>query len=130
VCWNPAAWVSFHTYRHTCASLLFDAGRKVEQVASSLGLADPAFTLRTYVHLMDEGLADADFLDAAVAQVNAGSTRGPQTATHDHGRKPALSGLYWTSHTAPQAPAQSQGCRFDSYTAHCRDSARRSSPLT
>jgi hypothetical protein len=25
-----------------------------------------AFTLRTYVHLMDEGIGDADFLDAAV----------------------------------------------------------------
>jgi hypothetical protein len=28
--------------------------------------ADAAFTLRTYVHLMDEGIGDADFLDAAV----------------------------------------------------------------
>lgn len=32
-----------------------------------LGHADPAFTLRTYVHLMDGGLGDADFLDVAVA---------------------------------------------------------------
>ena len=82
---QPAAWVSFHTFRHTCASLLFDAGRNVKQVASWLGHADPAFTLRTYVHLMDEGLGDADFLDAAVSQVNAGSTQGPQTAAHRTG---------------------------------------------
>ena len=75
---QPAAWVSFHTFRHTCASLLFDAGRNVKQVAWWLGHADPAFTLRTYVHLMDEGLGDADFLDAAVGQVNAGSTHCPQ----------------------------------------------------
>jgi integrase len=56
---EPAAWVSFHTFRHTCASLLFDAGRNVKQVAEWLGHADPAFTLRTYVHLMDQGLGDA-----------------------------------------------------------------------
>ena len=50
-------WVTFHTFRHTCASLLFEAGRDVKQVAAWLGHADPAFTLRTYVHLMDEGSA-------------------------------------------------------------------------
>jgi integrase len=66
---EPAAWVSFHTFRHTCASLLFDAGRNVKQVAEWLGHADPAFTLRTYVHLMDEGLGDAEFLDEAVQAI-------------------------------------------------------------
>jgi integrase len=59
-------WVSFHTFRHTCASLLFEAGRDVKQVAEWLGHADPAFTLRTYVHLMDEGIGDAEFMDSAV----------------------------------------------------------------
>jgi hypothetical protein len=47
------------------------------------GHADPGFTLRTYVHLLDEGLGDADFLDVAVtadpARVNAGSTQCPET---------------------------------------------------
>jgi integrase len=62
---EPRAWVSFHTFRHTCASLLFDAGRNVKQVQEWLGHADPGFTLRTYVHLMDEGLGDAEFLDIA-----------------------------------------------------------------
>jgi hypothetical protein len=42
---------------------------------------------------MDEGLGDADFLDVAVAQVNAGSTHGPQTAAHDEGRERALLAL-------------------------------------
>ncbi len=28
-----------------------------------LGHADPGFTLRTYVHLINEGQGDADFLD-------------------------------------------------------------------
>jgi integrase len=48
--------VSFHTFRHTCASLLFDDGRNIKQIQEWLGHADPAFTLRTYVHLMDAGV--------------------------------------------------------------------------
>jgi integrase len=64
----------FHTFRHTSASLLFDAGRNVRQVADWLGHADPSFTLRTYVHLMDEGVGDAEFMDEAVnATVMAGA---------------------------------------------------------
>ena len=59
-------WVTFHTFRHTCASLLFEAGRDVKQVSVWLGHADPAFTLRTYVHLMDAGIGDADFMDEVV----------------------------------------------------------------
>src|ERR671916_29657 len=59
-------------------------GKNVKQVQEWLGHADPGFTLRTYVHLLDEGLGDADFLDEAVtadpSRVNAGSTEGPQTA--------------------------------------------------
>jgi hypothetical protein len=58
----------------------------VKQVQEWLGHADPGFTLRTYVHLLDEGLGDANFLDEAVtadpSRVNAGSTEGPQTAAH------------------------------------------------
>jgi integrase len=48
-------WASFHTFRHTSASLAFDAGRNVAQVAALLGHTDPSLTLRTYVHLLDEG---------------------------------------------------------------------------
>ena len=59
-------WVSFHTFRHTCASLLFEGGKNIKQVSRWLGHADPAFTLRTYVHLMDDGLGEVGFLDAAV----------------------------------------------------------------
>lgn len=60
-------WVTFHSFRHTCASLLFDATRDAKQVSAWLGHADAAFTLRTYVHLIDEGIGDAAFLDGAVA---------------------------------------------------------------
>jgi len=70
---NPArdavglTWVSFHAFRHTCASLLFQEGKNIKQVQVWLGHADPSFTLRTYVHLMDDGVGGADFLDGALA---------------------------------------------------------------
>jgi integrase len=55
--------VSFHTFRHTYASLLFEAGKNVKHVQEEwLGHADPGFTPHTYVHLMDDGIGDADFL--------------------------------------------------------------------
>ena len=31
-----------------------------------LGHADPAFTLRTYVHLMDAGIGDGRFMDELI----------------------------------------------------------------
>jgi integrase len=63
------SWVTFHTFRHTCASLLFAAGKSPKQVQVWLGHTDPAFTLRVYVHLMDDGLGEADCLDAAILEV-------------------------------------------------------------
>jgi hypothetical protein len=54
-------------------------------VSEWLGHADPAFTLRTYVHLMDDGLGSADFLDAAVTARGSGNevaTRHPQSAAN------------------------------------------------
>jgi integrase len=78
-------WVHFHTFRHTCASLLFEGGKNIKQVSGWLGHADPAFTLRTYVHLIDDGLGDAEFLDAAVAHER--TTERPEKATtaqHPH----------------------------------------------
>ena len=76
-------WVGFHSFRHTNASLLFDGGKNIRKVSAWLGHADPAFTLRTYVHLMDEGVGDADFLDDAVKGGNAGATHSPQTGAND-----------------------------------------------
>jgi integrase len=45
---------------------LFEAGRNVKQVQAWLGHADPGFTVRTYIHLMDEGVGDAAFFDDRV----------------------------------------------------------------
>jgi integrase len=58
-------WLGFHTLRHTCASLLFEQGRNIAQVSKWLGHADPAFTLSTYVPLMDEGVGGALSVDTA-----------------------------------------------------------------
>jgi len=43
--------VTFHTLRHTFASILIARGRDAAFVADQLGHDDPAFTWRTYVHL-------------------------------------------------------------------------------
>jgi integrase len=67
-------WATFHTFRHTCASILFAEGRNPKQVQLWLGHSDPGFTLRVYVHLIDDGLGDADFLDDA-AWATPGATR-------------------------------------------------------
>jgi integrase len=48
-----APWAGFHTFRHTCASMLFAEGRNAVQVQRWLGHHSPAFTLSTYVHLLD-----------------------------------------------------------------------------
>jgi integrase len=52
-------WVGFHTFRHTCASMLFAEGRNAVQVQRWLGHHSPAFTLARYVHLLDDDLGDA-----------------------------------------------------------------------
>lgn len=57
-------WATLHTFRHTCASLLFAQGRNAKQVQQWLGHHDPAFTLKRYVHLLDDGIGDAAFFDA------------------------------------------------------------------
>lgn len=41
-----------HALRHFYASTLLDAGETIKALAKYLGHADPAFTLRTYTHLM------------------------------------------------------------------------------
>jgi integrase len=48
-----APWAGFHTFRHTCASMLFERGASVVQVQRWLGHHSAAFTLSTYVHWLD-----------------------------------------------------------------------------
>lgn len=51
-------WVGFHTFRHTCATLLFAEGRNAVQVQRWLGHHSAAFTLATYVHLLDGDIGE------------------------------------------------------------------------
>lgn len=81
--------VSFHTFRHTCASLLFEAGRNVKQVQAWLGHADPGFTLSTYIHLMDAGVGGAAFLDQAVGGGKGVARKAPKTTENDEAAEPA-----------------------------------------
>jgi integrase len=53
-----ATWMGFHTLRHTCASLLFARGANAVQVQRWLGHHSAAFTLATYVHLLDGDLGE------------------------------------------------------------------------
>ena len=48
-------WAAFHTFRHTVASRMFHAGRTAVQVQHWLGHHSAAFTLTTYVHLLEPG---------------------------------------------------------------------------
>jgi integrase len=59
-------WASFHTFRHTCATMLFRHGLNAKQVQMWLGHHSPAFTLATYVHLLPDDLPDASFLDRLI----------------------------------------------------------------
>jgi integrase len=86
-------WIGFHSFRHTCASILLDSGKNIRQVAAWLGHEDPAFTLRTYAHLMDAGLGDATFFDHLANGIpneevgpkrgNSGATQHPGTAANE-----------------------------------------------
>jgi integrase len=49
---HAESWVGFHTFRHTCATVLFEAGWNARQVQLQLGHHKPSFTLDTYIHLM------------------------------------------------------------------------------
>jgi integrase len=56
-------WVGLHSLRHTCASILFRRGLNAKQVQAWLGHHSAAFTLSTYVHLIDDDLPDPVFWD-------------------------------------------------------------------
>jgi integrase len=69
-------WATFHTLRHTCASILFNnGGLNPKQVQAWLGHHAASFTLDTYVHLLEEDIAEApDALD----ELSKAATQGQQ----------------------------------------------------
>lgn len=44
----------------------FEAGHNIRQASERPGHGDPGFTRRTYGHLMDEGISDAELFDEVV----------------------------------------------------------------
>jgi integrase len=69
-------WATFHTLRHTCATLLFRNGLNPKQVQGWLGHHAASFTIDTYIHLLEDDLAPAPFFDAVTAPGgNTGATR-------------------------------------------------------
>jgi Phage integrase family len=74
-------WVGFHTFRHTCATLLFRNGLNAKQVQVWLGHHSPTFTLGTHVHLLSDDLPDAGFLDELTGTGgNSGATSTTETS--------------------------------------------------
>jgi integrase len=73
-------WAGFHTFRHTCASLLFARGANVVQVQRWLGHHAPSFTLDSYIHLLPgEGAAPLDLDTELTKGDNKVTTHPTQT---------------------------------------------------
>lgn len=69
-------WVRFHAFRHTCASMLFAEGRNAVQVQRWLGHHSAAFTLATYIHLLDGDVGEPLSLDTSPAERRPRPQRG------------------------------------------------------
>lgn len=72
-------WAGFHTFRHTVASRMFAAGRNAVQVQHWLGHHSAAFTLKTYVHLLEPGDLGGPLQPL---RGNTGATERPETAAN------------------------------------------------
>jgi len=81
------SWIGFHTFRHTCASLLFARGKNAKQVQRWLGHHAASFTLDTYAHLLDDGVGEALDLGAELATTLADDDLG--SVADERGGNPA-----------------------------------------
>ncbi len=77
-----------HDCRHTWATQALESGKNIRWVSDQLGHSDPAFTLRTYTHVLHQAETDLSFVDFSTF---AGSTRrhpdGTQRLTSRTARK-------------------------------------------
>jgi integrase len=79
-----APWAGFHTFRHTCASILFERGANAVQVQRWLGHHSAAFTLATYVHLLGDDVGEPLSLERELPEWgNDGATKAPEKARND-----------------------------------------------
>lgn len=67
-------WVGLHTFRHTCASMLFDEGRNAKQVQRWLGHHSAAFTLSVYIDLLDDGIGEGLMIGEGAHKVQRSPT--------------------------------------------------------
>jgi integrase len=76
-----APWAGFHTFRHTCASMLFARGANAVQVQRWLGHHSAAFMLGKYIHLLGDDLGEPLSLeDELPKRGNNGATKLPEVA--------------------------------------------------
>jgi Phage integrase family len=82
---TPTSWVSLHTFRHTCASIMFRRGWNPSQVQRFLGHHSPSFTLDVYVHPLDEDVPTPTFFDTLEAETlgNERATKATETGRND-----------------------------------------------
>ena len=75
-----APWAGFHTFRLTCASMLFERGANAVQVQRWLGHHSASFTLERYVHLLRRDLGEplrlSDELGEVRTQVQTSAALG------------------------------------------------------
>jgi integrase len=64
-------WAAFHSFRHSCASMLIADGRNIVQVSRWLGHHSPSSPVNVYAHLMDDGVGEP--LSLSVDQSRANS---------------------------------------------------------
>jgi integrase len=84
-----APWAGFHTFRHTCATLMFARGANAVQVQRRLGHHSASFTLDTYVHLLPDDPGDPVDLGVELAQGGQGAGwEQPPSATATSTRQP------------------------------------------
>lgn len=73
---DDVTWAAFHTFRHTFATLLVDAGAKVKRVSKMLGHHKASFTLDYYAHLFDDDLGPTVSVGALLAEHREGQAGG------------------------------------------------------
>lgn len=71
-----------HALRHFYASVLLDGGESIKTVSHRLGHADPAFTLRTYTHLMPDSRSRTKSIIDASLRRNSPTTIMRPSATN------------------------------------------------
>jgi integrase len=98
-------WVGFHTFRHTCATLLFRNGWNAVQVQRWLGHHAPSFTLDRYVHLLDGDVPAPAFFDAIGPGCDPNVTREQRNRPKQADEAPAAA-MPLSPPNGPLLPAQ------------------------